>query len=52
MSGFSKHPELMNELGKYKTGKGCLYVKKLSDVDMEVLTKLIKQSVTYLKDKL
>lgn len=42
----------MNELGKYKTGKGCLYVKKLSDVDMEVLTKLIKQSVTYLKDKL
>jgi hypothetical protein len=43
--GFDKHPELMDELGKYKTGKGCLYIKKLDDVNVPKLKKLIEASV-------
>ena len=37
--------KLLGKLGKHKTGKGCLYFKRLSDVDEEVLEKLIKKSV-------
>lgn len=40
-----QHEKLLAKLGKYKTSVSCLYIKKLSDVDMEVLTKLIEQSV-------
>jgi hypothetical protein len=36
--------ELLCKLGKYKTGKGCLYIKKLQDVDRDVLTELIQES--------
>lgn len=49
MSGFSRYDELMKKLGKHKTGKSCLYVKRLSDVDLVVLRKLIKQSVAHVK---
>ena len=49
MSGFSKHEALMRKLGKHKTGKSCLYVKKLEDVDISVLTDLIQQSVKHVK---
>lgn len=45
MSGFTRHEALMRKLGKYKTGRSCLYIKSLDDVDVEVLTKLIEQSV-------
>jgi hypothetical protein len=34
-----------NDLGKFKTGKGCLYIKKLSDVDVSVLERIIKTSL-------
>jgi hypothetical protein len=43
MGGFDQ--ELMKKLGKYKTGKGCLYINKLEDVDTRVLNKLITTSV-------
>ncbi len=43
MYGVEDNPGLKN-LGKYKTGKACLYIKKLEDVDMKVLKKLIKES--------
>lgn len=36
--------DLLSKLGKHKTGKGCLYVKKLSDINLEVLDKLIQKS--------
>ncbi|NNE46598.1 MAG: DUF1801 domain-containing protein [Rhodothermales bacterium] len=49
MSGFSRYDELMKKLGKHKTGKSCLYVKRLSDVDPVVLRKLIKESVAHVK---
>ena len=38
---------LMAKLGKHKTGKGCLYINKLSDVDLGVLRELIKESVKH-----
>jgi hypothetical protein len=51
MMGFGKSPELMKKLGKYKTGKACLYIKKLSDIDLKVLEQLIKESVAYIRNK-
>ena len=40
-----RRDELLSRLGKHKTGKGCLYVSKLSDVDLDVLERLIAGSV-------
>jgi hypothetical protein len=37
--------ELLKKLGKYKTGKGCLYISKIEDIDTKVLSELIKKSV-------
>jgi len=51
LAGFPGQDELLQGLGKYKTGKSCLYIKKLSDVDIDVLGSLIKHSVNFLKDK-
>lgn len=51
MSGFKKHDELMKKLGKYRTGKSCLYVKKLDDIDMNVLRELVEESVKYVDEK-
>ena len=45
MSGFEKVESILIRLGKYKTGKGCLYINKLSDVDESVLKELIKEVV-------
>jgi len=45
MPGFEKFESLMAKLGKYKTGKSCLYIKKLDDVEIPVLKKLIATSV-------
>lgn len=51
MAGFSKYEALMGRLGKYKTGKSCLYIKKWEDIDEEVLGELISSSIDYLKSK-
>jgi hypothetical protein len=48
MSGFDNHDALLPELGKYKTGKSCLYINKLEDVNSETLRELIKQSVDHM----
>ena len=45
MCGLEKQAALLKKLGKYKTGKSCLYIKKLEDVDTAVLKELIKGSV-------
>jgi hypothetical protein len=50
MAGFPKFDALMKKLGKYKTGKSCLYIKRLSDVDEDVLERLINESVRYMRD--
>jgi len=49
MAGFSKYDTLMAKLGKYKTGKSCLYIKRLSDIDEKVLQRLINESVRYMR---
>ena len=51
MPGFSGFKGLMSGLGKYKTGKSCLYIKSLSDVDESVLEKLIDESVKHMRKK-
>ncbi|GAA0893166.1 hypothetical protein GCM10009122_28450 [Fulvivirga kasyanovii] len=51
MAGFARYNELLQKLGKYKTGKSCLYVKKLQDIDLEVLKELIGSSVEYMRKK-
>ena len=48
MSGFDHYDALLSDLGKYKTGKSCLYINKLEDVDEGVLRELIKQSVDHM----
>jgi hypothetical protein len=51
MTGTQKHRELMEQLGKHKTSKGsCLYIKRLDDVHLPTLKKLIKESVKQLRD--
>ena len=49
MPGFKRYEALMEKLGKHKTGKGCLYINKLTDVDMTVLTELITLSAEHTK---
>lgn len=49
MSGFEPFTEIMTQLGKYKTGASCLYVKKLDDIDTEKLQQVIKKSVRIMK---
>jgi len=44
-SNFEKHQRLMEKLGKYSTGKNCLYIKKLSDVDRDILKELIAEAL-------
>lgn len=43
--GFARYERLLKRLGKYRTGKSCLYLKRLSDVDVDVLGELIERSV-------
>nr|QEE18133.1 hypothetical protein DSAG12_03971 [Candidatus Prometheoarchaeum syntrophicum] len=45
MDGFDKYNELMEKLGKYKTGKSCLYIKKMQDIDINILKELMKESL-------
>jgi len=45
MMGFEEEAALMEKLGKHTTGKSCLYIKKLSDVDLKLLEKLIVKGV-------
>jgi len=51
MPGFSGYDSLTSRLGKHKTGKSCLYLNRLSDIDVDVLTELIKDSVDHMKEK-
>lgn len=48
MAGFEQYDSLMNELGKYKTGKSCLYIKKTEDIDLDTLRELVRQSVDHM----
>ena len=45
LPGFTEQADLMKQLGKHRTGKSCLYIKRLSDVHVPTLKKLIRDSV-------
>ena len=49
MSGFDEYDQLLSKLGKHSTGKSCLYIKKIEDVDVDVLTELVKKSVEHME---
>ena len=50
MSGFDDYDALLADLGKYKTGKACLYINKLEDVDLETLRELVRQSAEHMAE--
>ena len=50
IAGLENYDSLLAELGKYRTGKSCLYINKLEDVDIPTLRELIRQSVTHLAE--
>ena len=45
MDGFDQYNSLLISLGKHKTGKSCLYIRRLADIDLPTLQKLVQQSV-------
>ena len=47
ISGFDRHESLMKKIGKHKTSKGCLYIKSVDDINLELLGELIEKSVEY-----
>jgi Domain of unknown function (DU1801) len=51
MHGFEGYDELLKNLGKHKTSKGCLYINKLADVSLDALEKIIKKSYADVKAK-
>ena len=50
MDGFEKYTELLDKLGKHKTGKSCLYINKLEDVSIPALKELMIESVKYIRE--
>lgn len=51
MCSFEKQAETMKKLGKHRTGKSCLYVKRLEDIDLDVLKDLVQESVKFVDEK-
>ena len=51
MAGFSDYGPLLEKLGKHRTGKSCLYVNKLADVDINVLHELVRRGVRSMRKK-
>lgn len=49
MGGFESREELMSQLGTHSCGKGCLYIKRLSDIHLPTLKKLIRESCKAMK---
>ena len=50
-SGDPEHEHLLKNLGKFKMGKACIYIKKLEDIDQNELKKIMEATITYLQTK-
>lgn len=50
-TGAKEHEYLLKDLGKFKMGKACIYVKKLSDINQDALKKLMKETIDYMQAK-
>ncbi len=46
-SEFENRESLLEQFGKFKAGKGCIYVKKIEDIDTKILGEMVKESVAY-----
>ncbi len=51
MGSFEQYDDLLKQLGKHTVGGGCLYIKRLDDIDLSTLKLLIEESVKYVKHK-
>ena len=49
MAGFDQYEALLSKLGKHSTGKSCLYIKKIEDIDIAVLEELVRRSVEHME---
>ncbi len=49
-TGDPEREEILQNFGKYTTGKACVYINKIADIDVEVLKKMINQSIKFLKE--
>lgn len=49
-TGDQEREALLNDFGKHTSGKGCVYINKVDDIDVEVLKKLITQSISFLQE--
>lgn len=50
-TGNPEHEYLLKDLGKFKVGKACIYVKKLADIDQEALKRLMRVSIDFVEEK-
>jgi hypothetical protein len=50
-TGSAQHEHLLKDLGKFKMGKACIYIKKLSDINQDALKKIMKETIHYLRSK-
>lgn len=50
-SGMPEHEYLLENLGKFKKGAACIYVKKLSDINFPVLKEIMKTTISFLKER-
>lgn len=50
-NGSPEHAHLLNDLGKFKMGKACIYIKKLSDINIDALKRLMGETISFLQSK-
>jgi hypothetical protein len=51
LSNVMEKEDLLKKFGKYKSGKGCIYIQKLEDIDTDILVQMAKNSIKHLKSK-
>ena len=51
MPGYGAFGDIMARLGRHKTGKGCLYIKTLADIDIGLLEELVAKSVAWMRER-
>lgn len=49
--GYERHDELIAALGKYRAGKGCIHIKRLADIDVPTLKKMVTASIAHLRSQ-
>jgi hypothetical protein len=48
-STFDQREELFSQLGKHKSSKACIYIQKLEDIDISILSQIVKKSIEHIK---